>query len=270
MRKNLNRVGTCGALILFMMVIACKPTEKISEKKIELLALKKILESYQRANPTKLQSISSRGKIQLTNKQTNYNINGKISIERGKKILISASFLGFEIGRALIQPNEITVYEKLQKTFLKGDFSLASKYLKADFLDYFQLEDLLLGRSLFKVDAKNYVLSTNDDQYNLHSISSKLITNNGIQVNGYSHKLEMDTSFRLKKQTFQHFKGEKISVLLKNWQEVNGAYFPSVISIFINDEAQPVLSIDLKEIKAGSSLVNTPFFIPEGYTERQL
>ncbi|XCI75885.1 MAG: DUF4292 domain-containing protein [Flavobacteriales bacterium] len=49
---------------------------------------------------------------------------------------INALFFGFPVARALIISEGIAVYEKIQKTYWKGDFFLTNQYLKTNFLDY--------------------------------------------------------------------------------------------------------------------------------------
>lgn len=257
------------AFILLTVVFACKPPEKLVDKKPELLKLTSILKQYQERNQIKAQRISLKGKIQLLSKGKDYRFNAKMRIEKGEKIWISASFLGFEVGRALIQPHQTEAYEKIQRTFLKGDFSLAGKYLNADFLNYSQLENLLLGRSLFKTDTGNYALSMNEKTYELQSTSSKLITNTGAQVKEYKDKLEIDGDFHLKKEIIERSDGEKISIFFENWKKVNEEYFPATLRVFVNQQNQPLLSVELQEIKTDDSMSDISFSIPEGYTERQ-
>ncbi|WP_146037414.1 DUF4292 domain-containing protein [Bacteroidetes bacterium endosymbiont of Geopemphigus sp.] len=270
MHKDRDYLWKGIAFILIAMICACKAPEKLVDKKPELLKLISILKQYREKNQIKAKSISLKGKIQLLSKGKDYRVNAKMRIEKGEKIWVSASFLGFEVGRALIQPHQTEAYEKLQRTFLKGDFSLAGKYLKAYFFNYSQLENLLLGRSLFQIDAENYALSMSENIYKLRSTSSKLTTNSGDQVKGYTDKLEIDGNFHLKKEIIKLSDGEKISVFFENWEKVNEEYFPGTLRVFVNDQIQPILSVDLQEIKIDGSMPDISFSIPEGYTERQL
>ena len=63
-------------------------------------------------------------------------VKATIYVKNGSKIWVNATKFGFTGARALITPEGFAAYEKLGGTYYEGDFLLANKLLKVDFIDY--------------------------------------------------------------------------------------------------------------------------------------
>ncbi|XOD67176.1 MAG: DUF4292 domain-containing protein [Flavobacteriales bacterium Tduv] len=232
--------------------------------------INQIIDSYQSVHPEFSQNISISGKVTIIKKEEERTLYSNIHIQPGQKILVNAYFLGFPVARALITPNEVAAYEKIQKTYLKSDFSLANRYLKTDFFDYTQLERLFLGKSLFKLDGENYQLLQNrtDNLYILASKSDILLTHTEKNVKGYIHSLEIDGNLCIRKESVKKADSpERLIIIYDDWKKVDNQLFPEKVHIFVNEKSHPVFSIEATRIKTNSPM-NTSFYIPEEYKER--
>lgn len=255
---------------LLFMTLACTSPKSLPSKKGGLSQIDQIIASHRIVHPTPSQNISISGKVTIIKKEEERSLHSKIHIQPGQKIWVNASFLGFSVARALITPNEVAAYEKIQKTYLKSDFSLANRYLKADFLDYTQLERLFLGQSLFRLDSENYQLLQNrtNNLYILSSKSDTLLTHTEKPVKGYIYSLEIDNNLCIRKESVKKVDSmEEIIIIYNNWQKVDDQLFPGKIHIFVNEKSSPVFSIESTGIKTNEPM-DTSFSIPEGYKER--
>ncbi|XOD69506.1 MAG: DUF4292 domain-containing protein [Flavobacteriales bacterium AspAUS03] len=257
-------------LVLLFLICACTGSKSLPSNKASLSQIGEIIHSYQIVHLMLAQNVILSGKIRIERKGQGWSAHTNIHIQPGEKIWIDASFLGFPIARALIIPEGILAYEKIQKTYWKGDFSLANQYLKTIFLDYTQLERLFLGQSLFELSSENYKLLSNpsDNLYTLTSINDVLIISTVKTIKGYTHTLEIDGSFCVRKESAKKIDtSEQLTITYDDWQKVGDQLFPWKIYIFVNEKPHPILSIEMGGIKINEP-IDTSFFIPEGYKER--
>lgn len=255
---------------LLAITLTCTSPKSLPTKKADLSQIDQIIYSYRSVNPTPSQNISIIGKVTMTKIGEERSLDFKIHIQPGQKIWVNASFLGFSVARALITPNQLAAYEKIQKTYLKSDFSLVNRCLKAEFLDYIQLEKLFLGQSLFRLGSENYQLLQNQSEnfYILASKSDTLLTHTEKPVKGYIHLLEIDVNLCIRKESVKKLDSlEELIIIYDNWQIVDNQLFPGKIHIFVNEKSRPVFSMEATVIKTNDPM-DVSFSIPEGYKER--
>ncbi len=80
-------------------------------------------------------------------------VNATIAVENGQNRWVNATKFGFTGARALITPDGFSAFEKLGGTYYEGDFSIANKLLKVDFIDYQKLQNLMLGKVFVDLNA---------------------------------------------------------------------------------------------------------------------
>ncbi len=74
----------------------------------------------------------------------NGSVSAKIRMVKDSAIWMSASKLGFEVGRVLITQDSVFVIERLQKTFIRESIDEISKLAGVD-LDFEMIQDLMIG-----------------------------------------------------------------------------------------------------------------------------
>lgn len=81
-------------------------------------------------------------------------VTADIRIKKDEMILVSIRFLGITMAKALITPQSVKYYEKIDGTFFEGDYTTLSKWLGTE-LDFQKVQNLLLGRPLENIADKN-------------------------------------------------------------------------------------------------------------------
>src|SRR5690606_13386839 len=75
-------------------------------------------------------------------------------------------------------PAGIKAYEKIEKTYIDGDFSYFNRMLNVDFIDYDKLQNLLLGRIFIDLKPSDFKSEVINNQYVLsHKENIQLETN---------------------------------------------------------------------------------------------
>jgi hypothetical protein len=163
-----------SVLLIGLLLIGCKArqaavSESSAAGKKAVAADTLIARHYQSAAVYK--TLNIRAKAHYQDEQNEQNVSAEIKIEKDRKILVSVRVLGITMAKALITPDRVQYYAKLDGTYFDGDFAKLSKWLGTplDFgkvqnlLTGIALDDLTKGRYDFSVDGKRYKLSAEEN-----------------------------------------------------------------------------------------------------------
>lgn len=204
-------------------------------------------------------TLQAKVKIDYTNGTTENGVSVNLRIEKDKVIWLSAPLA---VARAMITPDRVRYYNKLENEYFDGDYSLLSELLGVD-LDFEKVQNLLLGETLFNLKNENFVASNNETSYVLSPENQKMVFEIFYLINPGHFKLD---SQQLSQPLTKRF----LQIDYKLYQVVKGEIFPEVINI-VAMEANEEIKIDLqfKSISMNEE-VRFPFEIPSGYKEIQL
>lgn len=196
------------------------------------------------------------------------NVNATISIKNGQKISVNLSKLGYVGASALITPEGFAAYEKLGKTYYEGDFSIANKLLKVDFIDYQKLQNLMLGKVFVDLNPTDYTATFVNNQYTITYNKNQAIATSP-KEGEYIQTYIFDKGFRLKEA---HLKDPKrkmeVDLAYDNWVKAGAEEFPKNVKIIIKEKK--TRQIDLEYNSFTFQETNTPFSIPDGYKKKEI
>ncbi|MGV0966243.1 DUF4292 domain-containing protein [Empedobacter falsenii] len=196
------------------------------------------------------------------------NVNATISIKNGQKISVNLSKLGYVGASALITPEGFAAYEKLGKTYYEGDFSIANKLLKVDFIDYQKLQNLMLGKVFVDLNLTDYTATFANNQYTITYNKNQAIATSP-KEGEYIQTYVFDNGFRLKEA---HLKDPKrkmeVDLAYDNWVKAGAEEFPKNVKIIIKEKK--TRQIDLEYNSFTFQETNTPFSIPDGYKKKEI
>ncbi|WP_291064343.1 MULTISPECIES: DUF4292 domain-containing protein [unclassified Empedobacter] len=196
------------------------------------------------------------------------NVNATISIKNGQKISVNLSKLGYVGASALITPEGFAAYEKLGKTYYEGDFSIANKLLKVDFIDYQKLQNLMLGKVFVDLNPTDYTATFANNQYTITYNKNQAIATSA-KEGEYIQTYVFDNGFRLKEA---HLKDPKrkmeVDLAYDNWVKAEAEEFPKNVKIIIKEKK--TRQIDLEYNSFTFQETNTPFSIPDGYKKKEI
>lgn len=183
------------------------------------------------------------------------NISAEIKIKKNEIILVSVRFLGITMAKAMITPNEVKYYEKINGTYFEGDYKTLSNWLGTD-LDYTKVQNMLLAQSIETIEPKGYSAVIANNEYKLESKNN---------INNLAFFFESERFLLTKQQIEQVQKARTFSVDYKQFQDNNGKVLPSVLNIVaLQDKGKTNIDIEYKNITFNEEL-SFPYSVPEGY-----
>ena len=194
--------------------------------------------------------------------------NATIAVKNGQQIWVNATKFGLTGARALITPNGFSAYEKIGGTYYEGDFSLANKLLKVDFIDYQKLQNLMLGKVFVDLNPSDYTANFANNQYTVTYNKNQSIATSP-KEGEYIQTYVFDNGFRLKEA---HLKDPKrmmeVDLTYSNWVTAGAEEFPKNVKIIIKEKK--TRQIDLEYNSFTFQETNKHFSIPDGYKKKEI
>lgn len=252
-----------GIIAVFLIMTSCKPTAKLTaDSTLEPKAFKNVMNSHAKNAPN-FKSISGRIRANFQDKNTNQSISLDYRIERGKNIWMSAKVLGLvKVANALITPDRVMFYDRINKQYFDGDFQLISQLVGIE-LDFEKLENLLYGQMLFNLEKK---------QVNAGSVSD----DNFLFTTLVNAMLQQDVFIKASDYTIQsqQFSNrtvmQNLIITYPKYQIVDKKPFPKEIQLIGRQENQEIkILLEYRNVQVDETL-SFPFSIPNGYTKIDL
>lgn len=248
-------------LCFSMLLVGCKSAKTISANGTinKKLSTKKLVKQVNTVK-SNFNTLASRVKINIqeADKSKSYTVN--LRLEKDKKILLTSTPIS--VVKALITPNRVAFYNKLDGTHFDGDFSYLSDLLGTP-LDFNKVQNMLLGEPLLELDDKTYVSDIHEKSYTLQPKKQLAIYEIFFLFN--------PTHFKLNSQQVAQTKEARIlQVDYPKYQKVETQTLPELIEILAVEKAKQLkVSLEYKAVKLNEKL-RFPFKIPSGSKAIQL
>jgi len=239
---------------------SCNVTKRTSSE-TSALSAKKVIKAYDKAAFSK-STIQAKVKTRYEDAKTTQTLVIKLRIKKDEVIWMSGSFLGFPVAKVKITPNAVQYYEKINKTYFDGDFTLISDVLGAE-LNFQQLQNIVLGQAVF--DLRDTKFNSQVDQ-NSHLVSPK----NQIDLFSVFYWIN-SKHFKLDQQKIEIAESDQqLTILYPEYQEVSKTIFPKRILINATQKNHATkIEMDFRNVVFNKKLT-FPFSIPSGYTPVKL
>lgn len=184
------------------------------------------------------------------------NLAVKLRIEKDKTIWMSGTILGIPMAKILITPNRIQYYEKINKTYFDGDYSLFQQVFGVE-MNFEQFQNLLLGQAFFDLNTGVVESKTNTQSFLLTPMEQNPKFDMFYRVNPKHFKLDSQEAIMPNQ--------EALKVAYPEYQNIDGQNIPAQIKIESNQKNQITkIFLDIRQVELGNKL-NFPFEIPDGY-----
>lgn len=238
---------------LFKEIIIINDGDRNPSKKENLTYLKAVNDHY--ALNKNFNTLQINADIEFKNKSFNESLSADIRIQKGETILISIKKFGFTGAKILITPKRVSYYEILNGTFYDGDFEFISNFLGTN-LDYNQIENLLLGTSVFNLAEEELTTKVEDGLYKLYK-----------NTNDLSLVFVLDGLARMKQEVIQQKdSNDKLVIDYLSYQNKNDVLLPLNLLIRAIQKDETNLNINYKKIDLNPN-ISFPYKIPNGSKE---
>lgn len=225
------------------------------------LSLKNCIATHQATAPN-FETLAARVQVLYENDEKTQSITVSLRMEKDKTIWLKASILGITLAKVLITPNKVSYYETINKTYFDGDFTLISQWLGTS-LDFEQVQNILLGQSIFQLDSKLYEKSIFQNKYKIEPIN---------QPANFMHTLLLHPeNFKVASENITQAQEERfLTINYSNYKKIEGSFYPFNILINTTDHNKETrIKLSFKKIDH-NALIRFPFTIPEGYKKIEI
>jgi hypothetical protein len=246
----------------FLVFTSCKSKKNVvANNTIEVVSAKKVINDHYEHTFNK-ETISANINAKYQDAKSSVSLNIKLRLEKDKTIWMSATKMGFPIAKIMITPTSVQYYEKLDKTYFDGDFSLLSSWLGTD-LNFAKVQDLLVGQAVLNLKEEKYDIKITNNSYELKPKRLNDLYAILFFMNPGNHKLD--------KQQIQNPKKEQLlDISYPTYTEIEGEQFPKTIDIEVID-MKKITSVNLEyKLVEFNKELTFPFEIPEGYKKISL
>ncbi len=240
-----------------ILLVSCRTKQSVLESAAnESLAAAKIISGHYE-NIKDFNTLNIRANAKYKDEKQSHSVTADIRIKKDQIIWINVKLLGFPVAKALITPNKVGYYEKINNTYFEGDFSLLSNWLGTD-LDFNKVQNLLIGNAIDDLTKAKYVAKIEKKLYQLTEKSK----NNTFKVFDFEAG-----NFLLKKETiFQVQENRKLEIYYPSHKKQNAVFLPNAINIKAQQKEIVFIDLEYKNILFNENL-SYPFSIPRGYDQ---
>ena len=247
-------------LILMLVFTSCKSSKSVVENAITVktLSAKKISKNHNQIKFNK-KTLEAKLKVVYRDNANKQKLTVKLRIEKDKIIWLNATYVGAIIARVKITPTSVNYYEKINKTYFDGDFELLKNMLGTD-VNFTQLQNLLLGETIFDLNAQKYKSAIDTNAHLLYPTKQKALFDILFWIN--------PTHFKLDKQELNNsLKNQTLKVNYKKYTVIDGVTFPKEIEIRAKGKDKFTnIDIDYRSVVFNKNF-STPFRVPNGYKQ---
>lgn len=126
---------------------------------------KKVIDKHY-SNKLDFKTLYIKASAKYVDEKQSQNVTAEIRIEKDKQVLISVRFLGITMAKALITPDAVSYYEKINGTYYEGDFTSLSTWLGTE-LDYTKVQNLLIGEAFDDLRKGKYTQTIVENLFRL-------------------------------------------------------------------------------------------------------
>ncbi|WP_047549425.1 DUF4292 domain-containing protein [Psychroserpens sp. Hel_I_66] len=252
--KSLKITTACLFLILG---VSCKSARSVvANGEIDNKLTSKQLIRENGKNDASFKTLQAKVKIDIIDglKESSYSLS--MRMEKDKTIWISAT-LG--LARAMITPDRVQFYDKINNQYFDGDYKLLSDLLGVE-LNFDKVQSLLIGEPLFNLKDDTYVISNNEASYILQPKNQNSILELFLLFNPSHFKMDSQQLLQPSKKRF-------LQIDYTGYQDVDKQILPQNIKIIaVEDSEELNVMMEYKSVSINEE-VRFPFNIPSGFDE---
>jgi hypothetical protein len=254
-------------LILLFIVTACKSNKAIVETTTDVkkMASRKIVKKHL-ANRFTANTLESKIKVRYTNNRGSLRKRHQFTVRlRMKKdsVIWMRGNKAITVFKARITPESFSFYSPVSKEYFEGDYSLLEKMLGVQ-LTFSQLQDLLLGKSIFEMKGKRFNSEVADNSYKLTPKVQERLFDVFFRVNPKHFKL--DQLLLLNEE-----KNQSLRINYKRYDKLKDDLIPTRVEINATEgeDAYTWINMEYRSLKLNEP-IKLPFKIPSGYKRIEL
>ena len=244
-------------LLSFYILVSCSAKKAAIAETVanDNLTSDKIIDNHYK-NKLNFNTLYIKSNVSYRDPSQSQNVTAEIKIKKNEIILVSIRILGITMAKALITPEKVQYYEKLNSSYFDGNYLTLSKLLGTE-LDFQKVQNLLLGEAIDNLRNGKYNFTLEDNKYKLASVS-----NSGISKTFY---LSGDNYLLNKEDISQPGLERMLQVIYPARKSAVEYNLPTGIAIEANQKSEKTtININYNTVSFNEEL-SFPYSVPNSY-----
>jgi len=245
-------------LIIAIAITSCKSSNIAGTNTNLSMSAKKVIKNHYN-NAFDKETINARLKVKYIGKTNLPGVTASLRIKKDETIWVSLSKFGFPVGKVLITPNRVSYYEKINRTYFDGNFTLLSNLLGTE-LDFEKVQNLLLGQAILDLKDEKFFIDLQKNKYQLTPKKPYDLFSILFLINPDNFKISSQ-------EISQKEESKTLTIDYNNYVKVDDEVFPKQIHIAASDiKNTSTIDVNYKSVSFDNP-VSFPFKIPKDYKQ---
>jgi hypothetical protein len=195
---------------------------------------------------------------------------GQIRIRKDSIIWLSFSpALGIEMARIKITNDSVFYMNRINKTYLKGNYKFISDFLKTN-IDFDILQSIIIGNDFQFYEKTKFRATVDNQEYKLTTAErhklKKFVKKDETDVKAFYQDIWLNPdNFKITRVSMKEITDDKkLDASYSDFKEINKQLFPFEILFEITADEKIIVKIDYSRIRINEAL-SFPFTIPGKY-----
>jgi hypothetical protein len=268
--KQLNFLYYISVIVFIVTLMSSCNTSQILLGKHKRMTANEIISEHT-SQPVLPKNLMLRFDANIKQNDQNQSATCFVRVKKDSLTWISIRTLSLEVFRAVLTNDSIQFYDRVNKLYYQGNYELIQKQF-GFWLDYMQLQDILLGEMLAYHPFEMAELEVcNDSLFYCLEITPGLNGSNDSLVLPF-HPDFVKQAYYFYPETFylsgQYFSSlvssDTFSVDYDSWQLFDTVYYPEFINLHFIGEGESSIHLNTKSVRIDASM-KTSFKIPDNY-----
>ena len=216
-------------------------------------------------------TLSSRFSADYKNGNQKYAFSGQIRIQKDTLIWLSLSVMGLEGMRLMISQDSIKYINRLNDTYLIGDWYDLNKFLNTN-IEYDILQSFLIGNDISFYEEGKFKATIDKNEYKLSSSSrqkmKKYIRNQEEERNVFIQNIWLNPeNFKITRADVKEIRKDniKLDATYSSFETIGSQLFPREMVYLITAENRIIVDVTFSRINIDEPM-KFPFNIPSKFT----
>jgi hypothetical protein len=224
------------------------------------MSVKKIARKHI-ANHFDKETVDAKLKVYYKGPKNRYSFSVKLKMEKDEVIWLKGTKF-ITVFKAKITPTSVQYYSPLEKKYFEGDFAILEKLLGTE-INFKQLQNLLLGQSVFNLKEQKYSAEIISDSYILTPEKQLELFDVFFKMN--------PTTFKLQEQRISNSdQNQELKIKYNRYIEKSKTLFPGEIVIDAEKNGKRTnIKMDVKSLEFDKKL-DFSYRVPKGYKRTRI
>ncbi|MGX7667807.1 DUF4292 domain-containing protein [Flavobacterium pedocola] len=241
-----------------ILLVSCKSKQNLVSEQTAAnsTSLSAVINGHY-ANKKDFKTANFKASAHYEDSKQSQNVTAEVRIKKDEKILIIIRFFGITMAKAMITPENVSYYEKINGKYFEGNYKLLSNWLGTD-LDFQKVQNLLIGQAIDDLTRGKYQESI---ESGLHVLKT------GEQEDIEKLFMFEGANFLLKKEIVNQKSEERsVEVSYPSHQESPKGIYPTEIFIEALQKDKVTIKINYNTVTFNEDL-SFSYDVPEGYEQ---